>query len=34
MFFNEENLYYEEDDIERAVLNDNLNVSELKLIFL
>ena len=30
MFFNEEDLYYEEDDIERVVLNDNLNVSELK----
>ena len=33
MSFNEEDLYYEEVDIERAVLNDVLNVSELKLAF-
>jgi len=33
MFFNEEDLYYEEDDIERAVLNNNLNISELKWVF-
>ena len=33
MSFNEEDLYYEEVDIERAVLNDVLNVSELKWAF-
>ena len=33
MSFNEENLYYEEVDFERAIMNDNLNVSELKWAF-
>ena len=33
MSFNEEDLYYEEVDIGRAVLNDVLNVSELKWVF-
>ena len=33
MSFNEEDLYYEEVDIERAVLNDILNVSESKWAF-
>ena len=31
--FNEEDLYYEEVNIESAVLNDTLNVSELKWAF-
>ena len=31
--FNEEDLYYEEVNIENAVLNDTLNVSELKWAF-